>query len=157
MVIDYKWLEAKVFQRSLDAQDRRTLKRVMSVERFACGDMIIMENGAGGNLFVLRSGCVDVNVELDGELIKIVDLGEGAQFGDMSFIADDAASATIIARADCEVYRITRDDFSQLFVYHQSVARDLTFSIMRNMSRNLKRMNRQRADLLKRSDVSPCQ
>jgi len=153
MSIDFKWLEEQVFQRKLEPQDRKTLKRVMTAARFASGDVIIMENEAGGNLYILKAGCVDVIIELEAEQIKIVDLGEGAQFGDMSFIADDSASATITARTDCEVYRITRDDFAQLFVYHQSVAKDLTFSIMRNMSSNLKRMNRQRADLLKRSEA----
>lgn len=151
MAINYKWLEKKVFQRKLVAQDRKTLANTMTVEHFDCGDTIITENENGGSLYILKSGCVDVIIELEGELIKIVDLGEGSQFGDMSFIAEESASATIIARADCEAYRITRDAFSQLFVYHQSVAKDLTFSIMRNMSRNLKWMNSQRAVLLRDS------
>jgi len=154
MSIDFKWLESKVFQRKLSGQDRKTLKGVMTAERFADGDVIIMENEDGGSLYILKSGRVDVNISLNGERIKIVDLGEGAQFGDMSFIADDSASASIVARSDCEVYQVTRDAFSQLFVYHQSVAKDLTFSIMRNMSRNLRRMNRQSADLIKTADAA---
>lgn len=153
MSIDFKWLEAKVFQRKLSGQDRKTLKGVMTCNRFADGDVIIMENGEGGSLYILKAGRVDVNIDLNGERIKLVDLGEGAQFGDMSFIADDSASASIIARSDCEVYQVTRDSFSQLFVYHQSVAKDLTFSIMRNMSRNLRRMNRQSAGLIKATDA----
>lgn len=147
--INFKWLEKHVFQRELSAQDRKSLRGAMRKQSFACGDIIIMEKEQGGELYLLKSGRVDVLLDIAGEQVKLSDLGEGAQLGDMSFIDDTQASATIVACEDCEVYRITRDDLSRMFVYHQSVARDLTFSIMRNMSRNLRRMNHQSAPHLK--------
>ena len=149
MSIDYKWLETHVFQRELSEQDRKSLGKVMRRQCFASGETIIMENEAGGELYLLKSGRVDVLLCVEGERVKLSDLGEGAQLGDMSFIDDAKASATITARENCVVYRITRDDLSSMFIYHQSVARDLTFSIMRNMSRNLRRMNHQSAPHLK--------
>ena len=149
MSIDYSWLEKHVFQRELSEQDRKSIGIVMRRQCFASGDTIIMENEAGGELYLLKSGRVDVLLHVEGEHIKLSDLGEGAQLGDMSFIDDAKASATITARENCVVYRITRDDLSSMFIYHQSVARDLTFSIMRNMSRNLRRMNHQSAPYLK--------
>lgn len=151
MKIDFEWLEEKVFSRELSQQDRKTLSRVMTVEEFETGDTIIMEHEKSGSLYLLRSGCVDVLLGFDDQTLHFSNLEEGAQIGDMSFIDNAGASATIIAKEGCVAYRITRDAFTQLFVYHQSVARDLTFSIMRNMSGNLRRMNQESAAFLKSS------
>jgi len=145
MGIDFKWLEDKIFSRNLSEQERDTLQRMITIERFAKGDVIIMQHDAGGRLYLLRSGSVDVIVGFNGESLKLADQGEGAQLGDMSFIDDAEASASIIAKEDCVAYRLTRDALSQLFASQHCMAKDIMFSMMKNMSGKLRNMNQNNA------------
>jgi len=141
MDIDFNWLEEKIFSRNLTEAERAALQSAITIEQFAKGDVVIMQQETGGNLHLLKSGRVDVILGFNGESLKLADWGEGAQLGDMSFIDDSQASASIIAKEECVAYRITRDALSRLFVTHQGVAKDITFSIMKNMSSNLRHMN----------------
>jgi len=141
MEIDFHWLEEKVFIRSLTGREREALQAAISIERFAKGDVVIMQQETGGRLYLLKSGRVDVVLESNGECLKLADLGEGAQLGDMSFIDDADASASILAKEDCIAYRLTRDALAQLFVSQPIMAKDILFSVMKNMSCNLRHMN----------------
>jgi len=141
MDIDFNWLEEKIFSRSLTEAERTALQSSITIEQFAKGDVVIMQQETGGNLYLLKAGHVDVILGFNGESLKLADRGEGAQLGDMSFIDDSEASASIIAKEECVAYRITRDALSGLFATHHSVAKDIMFSIMKNMSSNLRHMN----------------
>lgn len=143
--IDFEWLEARVFCRDLTDQEKDSLREMIVVDHFGKGQKIIVANEPGGNLYLLRSGRVDVLLNFNGESIKAADLGEGAQVGDMSFIDDDTASATIVARGNCVAYKITRDALSRLFVFRPSVAKDMMFGMMRQMSRNIRALNESNA------------
>lgn len=147
-MIDFKWLEEKVFLRPLAEQEQKTLKDTVVLEYFTKGDIVTLRPEMGGVIYLLKSGRVDAILGFSGESLKLTDLGEGAQLGDMSFLDDAEARASIIVKEDCEVYKITRDALARLFVYHQSVAKDLTFGIMRNMGRTLRHMNLVHADYL---------
>ncbi|MDX8401171.1 MAG: cyclic nucleotide-binding domain-containing protein [Mariprofundaceae bacterium] len=141
MNIDFEWLEAQVFQRRLAESERRALEGAITVERFTAGEAILMQNETHGELYLIRSGTVDVLMSFNGEHLKLADCGEGSQIGDMGFLDDRKASASIIAREDCIAYRITRDALSALFVQAQHAARDLTFSMLRDLGTKLRRMN----------------
>jgi CRP/FNR family transcriptional regulator, cyclic AMP receptor protein len=145
MAIDFSWLEENIFSRRLTGQEREALQDAISIERFAKGDVVIMQQESGGRLYLLKSGRVDVNLEFNGESLKLADCGEGAQLGDMSFIDDTEASASIIAKEDCIAYRLTRDGLAGLFASHHGVARDIMVSIVKNMSSNLRHMNKANA------------
>ena len=127
--------------RSLAESERQGLADAISIEHFAQGDTVIMQHESGGKLYLLKSGRVDVMLNFNGEQLKLADRGEGAQLGDMSFLDDSEASASIIARENCTAYRLTRDALTQLFVHHQAAAKDLTFSMIQNMTRNMRQMN----------------
>ena len=141
MDIDFNWLEEKIFSRILTDAERTALKSTMTVEQFTKGDVVILQQETGGKLYLLKSGRVDVILRFNGESLKLTNKGEGAQLGNMSFIDNSEACASIIAHEDCLAYRITRDDLSQLFTFHQNVAKDIMFSIIKDMSGNLRHMN----------------
>jgi len=143
--IDFDWLEARIFCRELTGQEKDSLQGLIVVEHFTKGQKIMVANEPGGNLYLLRSGKVDVLLSFNGENIKVAGLSEGAQMGDMSVVDDDAASATILACEDCVAYRLTRDSLSRLFVFRPLVAKGMMFGMMRQMSRNIRDLNKSNA------------
>lgn len=115
MAIDYAWLETKILNRSLSAEERDKLGNVLAERHFAKGEAIIKQGDSGGLLYIVRSGSVSIDIgEGEGKRSLGAALSEGAPLGWMSFLTDDPAMATLSANSDCELYELRRDDCSDL-------------------------------------------
>jgi len=141
MGIDFNWLEEHVFHRTLTEDEKCNLETFITIESFKNGTSMVVENEPAGALYLLRHGEMDVVMQFNGETVHIANAGEGSQLGDMAFLDDATATATLIARGDCIAYKITREAIANLFAFHQEVARDLLFNTLTNMSSNLRELN----------------
>jgi len=141
MGIDYDWLQERIFHRLLTEDEKTGLEGFVTIESFPTGCPLVIENEQGGALYLLRRGEVDVVMQFNGETVRLSHAGEGAQLGDMTFLDEKAASATLIARKDCVAYKITRQAFADLLASRQDVARDLLFNTLANMAGTIRQMN----------------
>jgi CRP-like cAMP-binding protein len=147
--MDWQWLENRIFKRRLTTDERNSLQTVIQQVEFAKNDRILVQNEPGGTLYLLRSGRVAVELEFCGETAHLADVGEGAQLGDMSFLDEQGAGATLIARTPCVAYKLTRDDLSRLYAYRQDMANDLLVSTLRSMSSTIRTLNETQAAALR--------
>jgi CRP-like cAMP-binding protein len=144
--MDWEWLENRIFERTLTEDERNSLQSVIQRVEFAEGERIMVQNAPGGTLYLLRSGRVSVELEFCGETMHLTDVAEGAELGDMSFLDEQGAGATLIARTPCVAYKLTRDDLSRLFAYRQeAVVRDLLVHTLKSMSGTIRHMNEAKA------------
>jgi len=141
MAIDFNWLEKYVFHRTLTEDEKCNLGTLITIESFKNGTSMMVENEPAGALYLLRHGKVDVVMQFNGETVHIANAGEGSQLGDMAFLDDATATATLIAKEDCVAYKITRKAIANLFAAHQEVARDLLCNTLANMSNILRELN----------------
>ena len=146
--MDWQWLENRIFERTLTADERSSLQEVIQQVQFAQGEQIMVQNSPGGTLYLLRSGRVSVIMECCGETVHLTDVGEGAQLGDMSFLDEKGAGATLIARTPCVAYRLTRDDLSRLYAYRQDMVNDLLVHTVKGMSDTIRNLNQTNAAAL---------
>lgn len=143
--MDWEWLENRIFERTLTEEERTGLQSVIQQVEFAEGERIMVQNEPGGALYLLRSGRVAVELEFCGETVHLTDVGEGAQLGDMSFLDEQGAAATLVARTPCVAYKLTRDDLSRLYAYRQEIVHDLLLRTLKYMSGTLRGMNEAKA------------
>lgn len=146
--MDWEWLENRIFERTLTEDERSSLQVAIEQVEFAKGDRILVQNEPGGTLYLLRSGQVSVELEFCGETVHLADVGEGAQLGDMSFLDEHGAGATLVARTPCIAYKLTRDDLSRLYAYRQKMVNDLLVSTLRGMSDTIRNLNQSNAAAL---------
>ena len=147
--MDWQWLETRILERTLTKDERFTLQAVIQQVAFAKGDRILVQNEPGGALYLLRSGSVSVELEFCGESVRLADVGEGAQLGDLSFIDAQCAGATLIARTPCTSYKLTRYDLSRLYAYREDIAHELLVHTLKGMSGTIRAMNETQAAALK--------
>jgi CRP/FNR family transcriptional regulator, cyclic AMP receptor protein len=92
---------------------------------FKPGETIFAAGEKGDNMYVLRSG--EVEIERDGKVVE--QLGPGGIFGEMALIDGAPRAATATTKTACEVAPITEK--ASLFLVHEtpffaiSVMRDL--------------------------------
>lgn len=140
MSIDNNWLEQKLFNRALTGEETVVLTSRIETSRVASGEKIVSQGQPGGVLYLLRSGSAAVRRE-GVNPIDVATVGEGAVLGEMSFLADEPASASVVALSDCVVYRISRAAFSELMANYQSLAFALFVYILRHTATVIRHMN----------------
>jgi CRP-like cAMP-binding protein len=106
------------------------LKGGNPIRKYASGETIFERGDEGKELFVIKSGIVEI-VLRDG---SVVSLPEGTIFGEMSLIDPAPRSAT--ARAQTEVELATMDE--RQFVFYVSHVPYFALNIMRVLTRRLR-------------------
>ncbi len=100
--------------------------------KFKSGDVIFKEGDPGTEMYVVRSGTIDLRI---GD--KTLDtLGEEETFGEMALIDQRPRSASAVAASDCEIVPVDSKRF--LFLVQQTPNFALLMlKIMANRLRNM--------------------
>lgn len=94
---------------------------------FAAGDTITRQGAEAHWLYLLVSGEAEVFVEHDrGERSPIGTLTAPAFFGEMSLMTGAPRAATVVARTDCECYRLDRATFGRIIKARPELAEQIT-------------------------------
>ncbi len=101
--------------------------------------IIIKQGEKGDNLFVIRSGKVEVVQEKDGREIHIADLGEGEFFGEMALFEGEVRSTTVRALGEVSLLTIDKHAFLSRIQEDPTIA----FRIIQKMSSRLRYVNKQ--------------
>src|SRR3954462_14711056 len=79
------------------------------------GQVLVREASIPKTIFLLRSGKVRVEKAHRGSNSVLTTLGPGAIFGEMAFIEDALASASVVAEGKVEVDALEAADLKQMF------------------------------------------
>jgi CRP/FNR family transcriptional regulator, cyclic AMP receptor protein len=110
--------------------------------RFAAGDVVVREGSTAQELYIVTRGSLEVLVEGDkaGELRKIAAIEAGWVFGEQSFFDGKPRSASVRARTDGEIRRLTLPAFEVLAAKEPALARVMLFDLARILSLRLRQM-----------------
>jgi hypothetical protein len=110
--------------RKFSREEVDLLTSLLDTRRYGAGERIMRENEVYHSIFLIVRGAVEVlKVEAKtGEEFKLIEFGENAFFGEMSFVTDDEpASATIRAKVDTEVAILSKQSVEDLPLYHKLI------------------------------------
>lgn len=99
------------------------IAKIGTRRKYKKDSVVLLEEDAGGALFVIISGKVKVaRTSTDGKEVILSILGESDFFGEMAILDGQTRSANVIAIEDSELFLIRRDDFLNLLTTHPEVA-----------------------------------
>lgn len=79
------------------------------------GDVVIAQGKAGDYYYLVKSGELNVCRKLaDGKVQMLATLSDGDVFGEEALISDKPRNASVIAKSDCELMRLSKSDFDEL-------------------------------------------
>ena len=136
-----------MFFADLTDEERTLVENTGRIREYQKDDFIILEGDTGSSLFLLKSGKAHVRKKLENEkYICLLELGAGEMFGEMSFLALDIRSASVIAVEPCKVLAIERSEFQKLIdvnpVIGVKVYRCMAQEIARRLNRNTEELKR---------------
>ncbi len=83
------------------------LAAATTLERVQAGTVAISEGDSADDLFVIASGTVSVSARRE----PLGELGPGDHFGEIGVLEHMPRTATVTAITDCQIYRISGEDF----------------------------------------------
>ncbi len=141
MDIDFAWLEEHIFHRPLTADEKSALgSSIVSLE-FGKNEEMLVEGDHADGLYLLRSGRANVLHDSHGQKVRVGEVTEGAQLGDMAIFDGEPYSTTITARGPCQIYKIPRKDLEALMAAHHDLAKDIMINTIRRLSGIVRGMN----------------
>lgn len=125
--------EVPIFE-LLDDEEREALAQMLDCRDFKAGDNIFKYGEQGGEIYIVRSGRVELYVEsTDGEKIILAENERGDVLGELSFLDGGLRTATALAREDTETLTMHRDRLLEFIDKHPHAAMDLLTVVGRRL------------------------
>lgn len=118
----------------LDDEEREALAQMMDTRDFKTGQTIFHNGDSGGEIFILRSGRVEVFIEnTEGQKIVVSENEKGDVIGELSFLDGGSRTATALASEDTETLVMHRDRLLEFIDKHPHAAMDLLTAVGRRL------------------------
>ncbi len=121
--------------KGLTAHDVQVIFTKGMTLRVAQGDTVFHKNTTGNQMYVVLAGKVGV---FDGPKM-VAELGVGESFGEMSLLAHEPRSATVIALEMSNLFVLSEDIFQRLLT--KRVAVQILLNLASSLGRKVKNMN----------------
>jgi len=118
----------------LDDEEREALAEMMNAREFNQGQMIFHYGDPGGEIFILRSGRVELFVEnTEGEKIVLSENEPGDVIGELSFLDGGPRTETAVASEDTHMLVLDRARLLDFIDKHPHAAMDVLTVIGRRL------------------------
>jgi len=121
MSVNFDWLEKNFFKKSL-SENERTLLGEMQEYRHRQSERIIEQGTPGGKLYILHAGKVRVDMTKNGVRSHLVDVEAGDVLGEMSFLSGEKTRADVVAKENCVVYVLSKEQFEKIMDQEKALA-----------------------------------
>jgi CRP-like cAMP-binding protein len=110
--------------------------------RLAVGEVLFRQGDRGDAMYMLTAGQMDIQVQVaDVEERVLCTLEPHAIIGEISLLLDEPRIATLVARTNAELCRISRADFRTAITQGDRWASGLLLIVARNLARRLTSTN----------------
>ena len=122
----------------LGTRDWALLAAHMVPVRYGRGDVLLHEGVHRRALLIVRSGLVRVERTMQGQAIVLAQLGAGEVLGDIGFVGNAPASASVVAQEPCTVDLIEGDALQALVAAEPGFAARFYHSLALSLARRLR-------------------
>jgi CRP-like cAMP-binding protein len=149
------WLPTIALFGGLEASSLRRVIGMMGEHAFGAGDEVCRQGHTGRALFLIRSGEVMVCRDSpDGHRVKVVRLGSGDFFGEMTIIDVQRRSATVVVQQPSVLLSLDNRDLYRLYQADVPAYVMILQNLCRELSRRLRASNERLQSLAEETDGS---
>ena len=102
-------------------------------QQFSANDIIFKQGAYADKMYVIIEG--DINIDVDGRIVAT--LSSGSILGEMSLVENLPRSATAIAKSDCKLVPIDKNNFIFIVQEHPQFA----LFIIKDLSNKIRELN----------------
>lgn len=105
------------------------------------GEIVIEEGAAQNCLYLILSGMLHVVTAAGERMLLVATLGAGDSLGEVNIFDPASASASVIARSECLIWRITDDELRVFFAADSEGGVELMRGLLRLAAKRIRAMN----------------
>src|SRR5215510_3386204 len=125
--------EVPIFE-LMDEEERSALAQIMDNREFKQGETIFEFGDAGAEVYIVRSGRVEIYVENpDGEKVVLGENEHGDVIGELSFLDGGSRTATAVAVEQTQMLSLHRERLLEFIEKHPHAALDLLTVVGRRL------------------------
>lgn len=126
----------------LTKSDIAELQSLVQKKTFAENEIVISEGQPAFGIAFISSGLVRVEREWNGHGILITQLGEGEVLGEIAFVENSMASASVIADMPSELLWLEKGGLQRLLENNPELAGRFYRSLARNLAQRVRETTR---------------
>lgn len=134
-------LPAVGFLTGMESSHRQFLASFGEFIRPKNGEMVIFEGAVQNCLYFIISGTLHVVAAAGGRTLLIATLGAGDSLGEVNVFDTARASASVLARSECLIWRITGDQLKAFFAADTEGGIELMQVLLRVAAKRIRAMN----------------
>jgi CRP/FNR family transcriptional regulator, cyclic AMP receptor protein len=136
-----RWLPSIALFGALEEPTLRRIVAMLGVHHFEPGQEVCRQDETGRSMFLIRSGEVAVYRGSGPRRVKMVRMGAGEFFGEMTLIDVQRRSATVIVEQPALLYSLSNRDLYQLYQQDAPGYVMILQNLCRELSRRLRATN----------------
>ncbi len=129
------------FLERLDSRTRERFEAFGSPVTLMAGSYLLRRGDAGGDLFLLQEGTLEVLDTSGGAPMILAVLGQGAVVGEVSFLDDAPRTADVRAREGCRILKWALEDVRGIVEREPQVAARLFEEMARTLALRVRNLN----------------
>jgi CRP-like cAMP-binding protein len=118
----YTKLNNHALLKYLDEQEFQAIQNIAKIENYANDQIIISIGERNRDILFIKSGNVQVSVNLKGKIINVTKLNQGEFFGEMNFILPLRRTANIKSNGDSVIHRYPYSELCAFLKNHNLIA-----------------------------------
>ncbi|MBC8127932.1 MAG: Crp/Fnr family transcriptional regulator [Gloeobacteraceae cyanobacterium ES-bin-144] len=139
-------LPAIGFLTEVDTSHRAFLASFGKFVRPENGETVIEEGHAQTSLYLILSGVLHVVTTASGRSMLVAALGAGDSIGEVNVFDPANASASVIARSECLIWKITGDELATFFSADSEGGIEFMRGLLRLAGKRIRAMNTKLAE-----------
>jgi len=147
MNVDCTWLEEHFFKQRFTDEQRALVTEKIEVIEFAAGSTIVEQGSQGSAVYLIHTGVANIDCSCNGEEIRVGTVKPGDLVGEMSFLTGSEASATVTARDNCIIYKLSRDSFTEFMKKDSELVYAIFAHLLNHTASVIRQMNAEKASI----------
>ena len=107
---------------SATSNELRTLSWVSTSVELRENDVLVREGDESSSIFLVIDGSLSASVSEDDETIELGAIGPGQWIGEVSMLDPGPATATVMAKSNCRLLKLGREEFDVLMRQNSALA-----------------------------------
>jgi CRP/FNR family cyclic AMP-dependent transcriptional regulator len=123
----------------LTFRDLKKIELIVHERTFMPDEVVFYERQPGTGMYFVKKGIIRLTKTLNGERVKIAELGEGEFFGEMSLLEEYPRSAQATAVVKTEALGIFRPDLLDLIKRHPRLGSKILMKLSERLANRLRK------------------
>jgi CRP-like cAMP-binding protein len=138
--------------RELSEEQARAAVPSLQTVHLGAGDVLFRQGDPGEDAYLLVSGRIEIRLKVAGQEDRVLaTLQSGAILGEIGLLVDEPRSATVVAGADSQLWRVPRDTFESALDRGEAWAIRFLLSTSHTLAHRLVSLNQQVVSLLSKT------